>query len=205
MTQNKKQAEDLRVRRTRKLLTQALTELTIEKGFAAITVQDLADRAMINRATFYRHYLDKYDLLEKYMNEIYELTAAQEKLASAQMPETDDPPVGMVRMFEQVQQHADFYRVMLSAKGDPTFAQRIQQYSEMRLQSLVPSEGVKMKPKSPPLGLCLSYLSHAGVGVIAWWLNEGQAYSPRQVTGWLTQLNKETLDYVLGEAGSAGS
>jgi AcrR family transcriptional regulator len=43
--------EDLRVRRTRKLLTQALIELTIEQGFAAITVQDLAERAVANRAT----------------------------------------------------------------------------------------------------------------------------------------------------------
>src|SRR6266545_2878599 len=80
MAQNKQQPEDLRVRRTRKLLTQALIELTIEKGFAALTVQDIADRAMVNRATFYRHYLDKHDLLDRYMNEVYELTAAQEAL-----------------------------------------------------------------------------------------------------------------------------
>lgn len=66
MSQNKPQNEDLRVRRTRKMLMQALIELTIEKGFAALTVQDIADRAMINRATFYRHYLDKYSLLDKY-------------------------------------------------------------------------------------------------------------------------------------------
>jgi hypothetical protein len=38
------------------------------KGFAALTVQDIADRAMVNRATFYRHYLDKHDLLDKYMH-----------------------------------------------------------------------------------------------------------------------------------------
>jgi AcrR family transcriptional regulator len=207
MTQNKKQTEDLRVRRTRKLLMRAMIELTIEKGFAAITVQDLADRAMINRATFYRHYLDKYDLLDHYMTEVYELTAAQEKLAAGQTPEAeaDHPPVGMVRMFEQVQRHADFFRVMLGAKGDPTFVQRIVEYSEMRLRSLLPGDGVPLKSNSPPLELCLSYLSHAGVGVLAWWLKEGQAYPPEQVAAWLSQLNKETLDYALGQAGVARS
>src|ERR1043165_5952074 len=66
--------EDLRVRRTRKLLQQAFIELTVEKGFAALTVRDITERAMVNRSTFYRHYLDKYDLLEQYMNETYELT-----------------------------------------------------------------------------------------------------------------------------------
>ena len=65
--------EDLRVRRTRKLLTQALIEGTMEKGFAALTVRDITRRAMVNRSTFYRHYLDKYDLLEQHLNEIYEV------------------------------------------------------------------------------------------------------------------------------------
>jgi AcrR family transcriptional regulator len=200
MTQNKKQTEDLRVRRTRKLLMQALIELTIEKGFPAITVQDLADRAMVNRATFYRHYLDKYDLLDQYMNEVYELTASQERLASSQTPEAafDNPPSGLVSMLEHVQKHADFYRVMLGAKGDLTFMQRIQQYSEMRLRSLLASRGPKLKPQSPPLELCLSYLSHAGVGAMAWWLNDSQSYPPEQVAAWLNQLNKETLDHVMG-------
>ena len=59
--------EDLRVRRTRKLLTQALIEGTVEKGFAALTVRDITRRAMVNRSTFYRHYLDKYDLLEQHL------------------------------------------------------------------------------------------------------------------------------------------
>jgi AcrR family transcriptional regulator len=201
MTQNQKQTEDLRVRRTRKLLIQALIELTIEKGFAAITVQDIANRAMVNRATFYRHYLDKYDLLDQYMNEVYELTAAQEKLYSDQTQDADadNPPVGLVRLLEQVQRHADFFRVMLGAKGDPAFVHRIQQYSEMRLRSLLPGHSLPLKSNSPPLELCLSYLSHAGVGVLAWWLKEGQSYPPEQVAAWLNQLNQETLEYVLGQ------
>ena len=72
------------------------------------------------------------------MNEVYELTATQEKLYLDQTQDanSDNPPVGLVRMFEQVQRHADFYRVMLGAKGDPAFVHRIQQYSEMRLRSL---------------------------------------------------------------------
>jgi AcrR family transcriptional regulator len=205
MTHNKKQTVDLRVRRTRKLLMQALIDLTIEKGFSAITVQEIAERAMVNRATFYRHYLDKYDLLDQYMNEVYELTASQEKLSSAQTQDvgSDNSPVGLVRMLEHVQRHGDFYCVMLGAKGDPAFVHRIQQYSEMRLRSLLPSHGAKLKSHSPPLDLCLSYLSHAGVGVMTWWLTDGQAYTPKQIAAWLNQLNKETLDHALGEGGVA--
>ena len=57
------EALDPRVRRTRKLLQDALRALVHERPFSTITVQDIADRATVNRATFYAHYLDKYDLI----------------------------------------------------------------------------------------------------------------------------------------------
>ena len=41
-----------------------------EKGFASVTVSDITERAMVNRSTFYRHYLDKYDLLEHYLDDM---------------------------------------------------------------------------------------------------------------------------------------
>ena len=196
MAQNKQRVEDLRVRRTRKLLTQALIELTIEQGYAALTVQDIADRAMVNRATFYRHYLDKHDLLDKYMQEVYELTADQEPLPAAPHAEANSPPAGIVRMLEHVWQHADFYRVMLGAQGDPAFVARIRRYSEQRLRSLLADDAMPPKPGSPPLDLCLSYLAHAGIGALTWWLQAEQPHPPEQIATWLNQLNKATLEYV---------
>lgn len=55
---------DPRVKRTRELILRAFGELLGRKAFEAITVQDIADRATVNRATFYAHFQDKYDLLE---------------------------------------------------------------------------------------------------------------------------------------------
>ncbi|UHA62047.1 TetR/AcrR family transcriptional regulator [Metabacillus litoralis] len=59
---------DLRVLRTKKLIKEALLKLIQEKSFESITIQDIADEALINRATFYLHYQDKYDLLEQVSN-----------------------------------------------------------------------------------------------------------------------------------------
>ncbi len=56
--------EDLRVRRTRHLLQEKFWELLAEQSFQSITVQDIANRAMVNRATFYDHFVDKYALLQ---------------------------------------------------------------------------------------------------------------------------------------------
>lgn len=54
---------DPRVQRTREFLQKALFELMTEQDFDVITVHDIADRAKINRATFYDHFDDKFDLL----------------------------------------------------------------------------------------------------------------------------------------------
>lgn len=61
---------DLRLRRTYKLLTEALMSLLEEKSFVEIRVTDICDRAMVNRTTFYKHFEDKYHLLEFCIKEI---------------------------------------------------------------------------------------------------------------------------------------
>lgn len=66
--------QDLRVRRTHVLLRKAFLELLTEKDFQSITVQEIADRAMVNRATFYDHFLDKYALLEYSIRELFNET-----------------------------------------------------------------------------------------------------------------------------------
>src|SRR5438477_4624508 len=62
---------DPRVKRTRKLLQEALLALLAEKNFDAVTVQDIAERSTINRATFYGHFVDKYELFGSYIHEWY--------------------------------------------------------------------------------------------------------------------------------------
>jgi AcrR family transcriptional regulator len=56
--------DDPRVKRTRQLLQQAFISLMTERRFRDITVQEIADRATVNRATFYAHFEDKFDLLD---------------------------------------------------------------------------------------------------------------------------------------------
>src|SRR5215207_1395626 len=73
MLPNPKEQEKLdpRVKRTRSLILQALGDLLAEKSFDAISVQDVTDRAQINRATFYAHFVDKYELLDRWISQIF--------------------------------------------------------------------------------------------------------------------------------------
>src|SRR5271157_3618678 len=75
---------DPRVKRTRQLLVQALIDLVKEGGFQAISVQDLSERAGINRATFYAHFQDKFALLEYFIREGFQREIDQRMLNSCQ-------------------------------------------------------------------------------------------------------------------------
>jgi AcrR family transcriptional regulator len=76
-------ASDPRVKRTRQLLLRAFTELAQEKGISAISVQDIAERATVNRATFYAHFEDKYALMYSWMREEFQQVLARNIPASA--------------------------------------------------------------------------------------------------------------------------
>jgi AcrR family transcriptional regulator len=60
---------DPRVTRTRQLIRDALISLLAEKSFESISVQDIAERATVNRATFYAHFPDKFALLDALIRE----------------------------------------------------------------------------------------------------------------------------------------
>jgi AcrR family transcriptional regulator len=76
-------ASDPRVKRTRRLLLRAFTELAQEKGISAISVQDIAERATVNRATFYAHFDDKYALMSSWMCEEFQQVLARNIPSSA--------------------------------------------------------------------------------------------------------------------------
>lgn len=67
----KEEKLDPRVKRTRGLILQAFSELLAEKGFESISVQDVTDKAEINRATFYKHFPDKYALLDYSISQMF--------------------------------------------------------------------------------------------------------------------------------------
>jgi AcrR family transcriptional regulator len=189
VTQKSEEIEDLRIRRTRKLLQQAFIELTVEKGFASLTVRDITERAMVNRSTFYRHYLDKYDLLEQYMNEIYELTGDRTDFAEKREPTSHEASSGPLNLLKHIQQFADFYRVMLGPKGDPHFAQRFRQNTEKRFRSFFAQALIGPEPDALPIDLKLSCMAYAGVGAMVWWLEQEQPCPPEQLAIWLGQLS----------------
>lgn len=189
--------EDLRVRRTRKLLQKAMLEAASEKGFPHVTVRDITERAMVNRATFYRHYEDKYDLLEQYMKELSEFIDSEEgdtPPGKEPLPNVDSPPAGLAQLLRHMQTNADFYRVMLGKQGDPTFCgQAFRNYIEAGYRRILSRHASQSDASRPPVDLTVNYLLNAGIGAIVWWLENDQPCSPEQMAEWLYQFSMASI------------
>src|SRR5947209_16924515 len=105
------EVQDRRVRRTQQLLAKALIALTLEKGYEAVTIRDITERADIGYATFFRHYRDKDDLLQDVMDVVL---AELIELLCPTMP-GDDPTTIGVLLFRRIQQQSEMVRVLLGS------------------------------------------------------------------------------------------
>ncbi len=188
MTPNDSQNEDLRVQRTNKLILEALLELTAQKGFSALTVSDITKYAGINRATFYRHYQDKFDLLNTYAQTVFEMLGDEPQRGN----ELGDNQMyaGLIKIFEHIRANARFYRVMLGKNGDAAFTDKIRQYIRKRIRRSLPADLQKDKTS---LDLYVAYSSSASVGAVLWWLEHEFPYSSEEMVILIRQLELGSL------------
>lgn len=184
--------EDRRTLRTKKLLRRALLEIIEEKGVEGITVRDLTDRAEINRGTFYLHYQDVPNLLDKLQEEIFAGLAAiirEMDIAKLLSESTNDKPAGsLLQIFEYLDRHSDYFRVMLSQKGDISIALRFKNEMTRRmydkLTTFQPQEELMLVSRE----WLIAYVSSATLGVIQHWLSTGCKLTPYEIAHVMTRL-----------------
>src|SRR5207249_5570671 len=111
---------NVRVRRTKILLREALIALIEERGFDALTIGEITERAMVSRAAFYRNYQDKYDLVEQVFEE-----AMSALLKAVGDLGQEHPPEVWVKFFEHIAEYEGLYRALLGRKGSPWFVRKM--------------------------------------------------------------------------------
>jgi AcrR family transcriptional regulator len=182
MSQN---SGNLRVRRMQKLLREALLDLIEERGFDALTVSEIIQRAMVSRTAFYRHYQDKYDLVEQIFEEA--MHALMHSLGNFG-PER--PPHQWVNLFEHVAQYERLYRTLLGGKGSPWFVVKMRtRLSELvKEHALVPNKQPIVDRQVFVNGFLPTLLASLFVDAITWWLEQGRPYSPSEMARYCSQL-----------------
>jgi AcrR family transcriptional regulator len=197
-------SDDLRVRRTQKLIREAFIALIEERGFDPITIGEIANRAMVSRTAFYRYYEDKYDLVMKLfeetvttMNKDFDVFR-RDALSTVDLKERSQswvqifnyaeevlPPY--VEFFEYVAQHERFYLALLGKRGSSWFVMNLREYLAKavgeRLQELVKALGRSSGVASQVFadGFVSAHIAALLVDTITWWLEQGRPYTPKQV------------------------
>lgn len=178
---------DVRVRRTRTLLRQALVELIEDRGFDRVTVGELTARAMVSRAAFYRNYRDKYDLVEQIFDEaMAEMTAGGEA-------DTRSPGQRFADFLGHVDVYHRLYSAMLGRKGSVWFADR--------MRSALAAMSSEHLPGRDAGGLVPSVVSAMFVQSIVWWLEHGRPCPAAEIAEQSSRLIRAVLETAAAPGG----
>jgi AcrR family transcriptional regulator len=194
---------DPRVRRTRRLLQEALLSLAEERDFAAITVGEITRRAEVNRNTFYLHYRDKDDLVAQTLDGLFhEITAASREFVDRHGTlAASAVPASTLGLFRELGHRRELYRRLIGEAGTTVFGERLRAFHERQFLRLWHDLGLIAPAGSPPPELRARFAATAVEGAIGWWLSAGQDVDADVAAAWAWQL-LSPLWFAASEPGS---
>jgi AcrR family transcriptional regulator len=161
---------DPRVIRTRKLLREAFMELVPEKGYQKITIQDITDRATLNRVTFYLHYDNKDDLLVHTTNHLLDELVDRVPPPREDMSTRDQVIQGLTINFQFFADYGDFMKTMLGKDGVWSFIFAMQNYHFKASVETLKKRQKYSPEKEMEMQIVLRHMHSAFMGVLQWWL-----------------------------------
>ena len=180
---------DRRSRKTRIAINNAFWNLMHKKDFEDITIRDITEEADIHRATFYLHYEDKYDLLEKNIREIfYKVIEYDEALLATNTSFSYEILLSFVLHCDE---YFDFYSIMLHNRGtlffEKTFKEILLERQKMRYNfftgNLIERE------------LSIQFYTSAVAGSIEWWIKNNRPLTPENLAHQLYELLRQFPDW----------
>lgn len=210
VVEDKKDAvpSDRRAIRSRKMIKKAFYELLEKKNFHDISITDIAENADINRGTFYLHYVDKYDLLNKVENELLEslMEYARETSfdgvfeldAKSNILSINKPVPFIKKLFEFLKMNHVLVKGVLGPNGDPRFQNKVKAFIRERLIENRFILDINVNNMLVPVEYFVSYVMAAHMGVVLQWIEGGMKKSPDEMALILTKM------FILGPFKVAG-
>ncbi|QJD85606.1 TetR/AcrR family transcriptional regulator [Cohnella herbarum] len=188
---------DPRILRTRQLIRDAFIDLLEETDLEKITVNRITERATINRVTFYLHYQDIPDMLEKMADDmVSEIQAIYSAVPNPSR--TSDVDWSMfVQMLEHIAENSKFYKVLLASKRIPVFNERLRKLMADFISSRTENREnpLSVSGVSVQRDIAIWYGSSAFIGTIICWLRNDMPYTPLFLAKQLSLLAPFTFRY----------
>jgi AcrR family transcriptional regulator len=176
---NQRATTDRRIQRTRRMLRMALLSLIAERGYESLSIQEIAERADIGRATFYLHYRDKQELLFDCADEVLDELVAQ--LGMVQATATMAHAKATIQQtFAHVAAHAAFYRALLGEHGVALVPSRVRAIAAEIIRNQLEVMLGPEQPSHMPHALFAQQVAGALMAAIEWWLAHEESYTAEQ-------------------------
>jgi AcrR family transcriptional regulator len=160
--------------RTRKLITQAFFTLLRKKKFEKISIQEIADAAMINRATFYAHYADKQDLYDRliddFLIEFTQILDDSDAIDGANVHVHEIEEI-LTRFYEFIRENPEVAQIIIDKSQDEALIERFLDILNERYSELFDKLEVRERDVIVPTDFVISYISSILVGTLKWWTN----------------------------------
>lgn len=180
---------------TKEKIKEAFIDLVHEKGFEAMTVSDIARRCDINRGTFYLHYVDKYDLMNKLEEEVmFDLEAIILKDSGQKEAEESLELIPYDEILEAlvyVKGEFDFVKAIASPGGDPNFMQTLKsiigQLIDIKVKQSNRVKFEKIEKLDVPEDYAIEILLSSIVGIMTLWIKKDGKESPEEIAHMITK------------------
>lgn len=175
---NKSGDENRSVRNTKKKLRESLLRLMAQKPVNAITVRELTELADVNRGTFYFHYSDVHDMLEKIEEDFFVRFHAV--LSSEDIQKDNQAHPYLQAIFSFLAENQDLCKILLSPNGDMIFMNRIHKLVDEQCSCF----WRRAAPGSSPAQFerFNAFIIGGCVGVIQKWLDDGLQETPEEIS-----------------------
>lgn len=180
--------EDLRIRRTHKLLCDAMFALLETRSFDEITVVDICEKAMVHRATFYKHFKDKYEFMEYVTKEKLQGVYRESVSLKDYSVPSDVYRTMTESIINFIEENKQIF--ILSAKSsNSNFFDSIHKIVFEELSDFLANSRVhKEKTYNVPVEVLAQFLTGGFTALVRWWTANDEPFSKEEMAQYLENM-----------------
>lgn len=165
---------DRRSQRTRRALGDALVELMMERGYDAISIKDIIERANVGRSTFYSHYADKDELFVSQLDRLMDLLSRH----VPQEHSEGNPFFPSLGLLQHIKAQWKLYKILAWGSGVDVLTKHMQKSLSEKIEQRLLAGG---QTYEVPVPIIANFLSGSFLSLVKWWLDNKMTYSPEQM------------------------
>jgi len=175
---------DLRVQRTRKMIIDAFLKLVATKGYNAVTIQDIADEAMINRATFYAHFKDKQDLYDSIFGftlSVFTAIFDSQQLVNGNRIRIKRIEDLLTQIYITIQQNKAFFLTIMDNNFNQHLRQSLAEIIAEKYAAVFSRLKITENEIEVPLDFIIEYMTSIFTSTLHWWITSGTDMTPNHL------------------------